>query len=120
VEFKLQAHLIEYQTASFADSYQNAHLTEGANPTQKTFNPTLSITGEDIPKVHKLQFSLGAHYARPFNSNWDRLAADVYYRGPVDSYFASNPFIRATRYCEPPAGSAAPSISVAQGGPETA
>jgi len=40
-------------------------LTERANPTQKTFNPALGITGEDIPNVHKLQFSLGSNYARP-------------------------------------------------------
>lgn len=85
MEFELQAHPIEYQAASFADSSQNAHLTEGANATQKTFNPTLGITGEDIPKVHKLQCSLGANYARPVSNNWDRLAADVYCYGPVDS-----------------------------------
>ena len=53
----------------------------------------LGLTGETIPNVPRLQFSLGLDYTRPVTNEWQaRVAADVNYRGAVDSYFASNSF----------------------------
>ncbi|HWG69012.1 MAG TPA: TonB-dependent receptor [Steroidobacteraceae bacterium] len=93
VEFELAMHPFEYFTTSFAGSYQDARLTEGATAAMKIVNPTLGLTGENIPNVPKTQFSLGLDYTRPFTTEWKvRMAADVNYRGSVDSYFASNQF----------------------------
>jgi outer membrane receptor protein involved in Fe transport len=86
-------HPLQYFTTSFAGSYQDAYLTEGATPEMKGANPTLGLTGETIPNVPKLQFSLGLDYTRPVINEWQgRVAADVNYRGSIDSYFASNQF----------------------------
>ena len=53
----------------------------------------VGLTGENIPNVPKTQLSLGLDYTRPFTTEWKaRMAADVNYRGSVDSYFASNQF----------------------------
>jgi outer membrane receptor protein involved in Fe transport len=91
VEFEFTAHLIQYLTANFAGSYQDAYLTEGANPVQKKFNPTLGVTGDDIPNVPKVQFNLGLDYTRPMTGNWQGvIATDVSYRDAVNAYFASN------------------------------
>ncbi len=93
VEFELGLHPLEYLTATFAGSYQDAYLTDGATPELKLLNPTLGITGESIPNVPKVQFSLGLNYTAPLFNAWNGvLAADVNYRDKVDSYFASNTF----------------------------
>jgi iron complex outermembrane recepter protein len=93
VEFELATHPLQYFTMSFAGSYQDAYLTEGATGAMKEANPTLGLTGEAIPNVPRLQFSLGLDYTHPVTDERQaRLAADVNYRGSVDSYFASNQF----------------------------
>jgi iron complex outermembrane receptor protein len=91
VEFELDAHPIQYLTASLAGSYQDAYLTEGATAAQKTLNPTLGVTGDDIPNVPKFQFSFGLNYTMPLAGTWQGMAAtDITYRGSVNAYFASN------------------------------
>ncbi|HEY0748862.1 MAG TPA: TonB-dependent receptor [Steroidobacteraceae bacterium] len=93
VEFEFGVRPIEYFRASIAGSYQHAYLTQGATATQKMANPTLGVTGEDIPNVPKFQVDVGLNYTRPINSAWNGLVvADANYRGAVDSYFASNKF----------------------------
>ncbi|MEA3140793.1 MAG: iron complex outerrane recepter protein [Gammaproteobacteria bacterium] len=93
VEFEFGARPIEYFRASIAGSYQHAYLTQGATAAQKLANPTLGVTGEDIPNVPKFQADVGLNYTRPINSAWNGMvAADANYRGAVDSYFASNKF----------------------------
>jgi iron complex outermembrane recepter protein len=93
VEFELNAHPVQYLTGTFAGSWQDAYLTQGASTEQKTLNPTLGVTGDRIPNVPKFQFSFGVNYTRPIANAWQGvLATDVTYRGAVDSYFASNPF----------------------------
>ena len=91
VEFEFTAHPMQYLSASFAGSYQDAYLTEGATPDQYALNPTLGRTGDAIPNVPKFQFNLGANYTAPISGAWQgMLAADVVYRGSVNAYFASN------------------------------
>jgi outer membrane receptor protein involved in Fe transport len=91
VEFELTAHIMQYLTANFAGSYQDAVLTEGATPAQKALNPTLGVTGDAIPNVPKVQFDLGLNYTRPMSGTWQGVvAADVSYRDAVNAYFASN------------------------------
>jgi iron complex outermembrane receptor protein len=91
VEFEFNAHPIPYLTASFAGSYQDAYLTQGATPAQKKFNPTLGVTGDAIPNVPKFQLSLGLNYTAPITGNWQGLVAtDVTYRDAENAYFASN------------------------------
>jgi iron complex outermembrane recepter protein len=91
VEFELTARPIEYLTATFAGSYQDAFLVEGATSDQYDLNKTLGRTGDDIPNVPKMQFNLGLNYTRPVYGDWEGLAAaDVTYRDSVDAYFASN------------------------------
>jgi outer membrane receptor protein involved in Fe transport len=91
VEFEFTARPIQYLTANFAGSYQDAYLTEGASPAQKALNPTLGVTGDPIPNVPKVQFSLGLNYTRPMAGNWQGVVAtDVTYRDAVNAYFASN------------------------------
>jgi iron complex outermembrane recepter protein len=93
VEFEINVHPIHYLTGSFAGSWQDAYLTQGASAEQKTLNPTLGVTGDSIPDVPKFQFSLGLNYTRPIANDWQGvLATDVTYRGAENSYFASNPF----------------------------
>lgn len=91
VEFEFTAHPFQYLSASFAGSYQDAYLTEGASPAQYALNPTLGRTGDSIPNVPKFQFNLGANYTAPISGTWEGMvAADVTYRGSVNAYFASN------------------------------
>jgi outer membrane receptor protein involved in Fe transport len=93
VEFELGVRPFDYFTVTFAGSYQDAYLTEGATPAEKTVNPTLGLTGETIPNVPKVQFNLGLNYTRPIHDQWRAsAAADINYRDKVDSYFASNTF----------------------------
>src|ERR1700723_685102 len=93
VEFEIGVRPIEYLRASIAGSYQDAFLTQGATAAQKKANPTLGVTGEDIPNVPKFQVDVGLNYTRPINSAWNGMvAADASYRGAEDSYFASNMF----------------------------
>jgi iron complex outermembrane receptor protein len=93
VEFEINVHPVHYLTASFAGSWQDAYLTQGASAEQKMLNPTLGVTGDSIPDVPKFQFSLGLNYTRPIANDWQGvLATDVTYRGAENSYFASNPF----------------------------
>ena len=93
VEFELGARPIEYLRATVAGSYQHAYLTQGATVAQKEANPTLGVTGEDIPNVPRFQIDVGLNYTRPISSAWNgMIAADANYRGAVNSYFASNAF----------------------------
>ncbi len=62
VEFEFTAHPIQYLSASFAGSYQDAYLTQGASAAQYALNPTLGLTGDAIPNVPKYQASLGLNY----------------------------------------------------------
>jgi outer membrane receptor protein involved in Fe transport len=91
VEFEFTARPIEYLTANFAGSYQDAYLVQGASKQQYALNGTLGRTGDDIPNVPKYQVNLGLNYTRPITGEWQgMLAADVTYRDSVDAYFASN------------------------------
>jgi iron complex outermembrane recepter protein len=93
VEFEFTAHPITYLTASFAGSYQDAYLSQGATAAQYKLNPTLGLTGDTIPNVPKYQLNLGLNYRRPIGNGWDGMVAtDVTYRDAVDSYFSSNSF----------------------------
>ena len=93
VEFEFTAHPIPYMTASFAGSYQDAYLSQGATAAQYKLNPTLGLSGDTIPNVPKYQLNLGLNYRRPIGNGWDGMVAtDVTYRDAVDSYFASNSF----------------------------
>jgi outer membrane receptor protein involved in Fe transport len=93
VEFEFTAHPIQYLSASFAGSYTDAYLTQGASAAQYMLNPTLGLTGDTIPNVPKYQFSLGLNYRRPIANGWDGMVAtDATYRDAVNSYFASNSF----------------------------
>jgi iron complex outermembrane recepter protein len=93
VEFEFTAHPIQYLSASFAGSYQDAYLAQGASAAQYALNPTLGVTGDAIPDVPKYQLSLGLNYRRPMGNGWDGMVAtDVTYRDGEDSYFSSNSF----------------------------
>jgi outer membrane receptor protein involved in Fe transport len=93
VEFEFTAHPIQYLTAIFAGSYQDAYLAQGASAAQYALNPTLGLTGDTIPDVPKYQLSLGLNYKWPIANGWDGLVAtDVTYRDAEDSYFSSNSF----------------------------
>jgi outer membrane receptor protein involved in Fe transport len=93
VEFEFTAHPIQYLSASFAGSYQDAYLAQGATASEYAFNPTLGLTGNAIPDVPKYQANLGLIYRRPIANGWDGLlATDVTYRDAENSYFASNSF----------------------------
>ena len=50
VEFEFTAHPIQYLSASFAGSYQDAYLAQGATPRSTQRNPTLGLTGDDHPE----------------------------------------------------------------------
>jgi iron complex outermembrane recepter protein len=90
-EFEFQVHPLNYLTASFAGSYQDAYLSHGATPAQYAANPTLGLTGDKIPNVAPFQFDLGLNYTRPLSAAWiGTLAADIDYRGATNSYFVSN------------------------------
>jgi iron complex outermembrane receptor protein len=91
VEFEFTAHPIQYFSASFAGSYQDAYLTQGATTAQYKLNPTLGRTGDPIPNVPKYQFNFGLNYTAPITGTWQGLiATDVTYRDAVSAYFASN------------------------------
>ena len=91
VEFEFTARPVRYLTVTFAGSYQDAYLTQGATPAERIVNPTLGVTGDSIPNVPKAQFDLGFNYTRPIAGDWQGLlAADVTYRDAEDAYFASN------------------------------
>jgi iron complex outermembrane receptor protein len=93
VEFEFTAHPIQYLTASFAGSYQDAYLVQGASAAVYAYNPTLGLTGDAIPNVPKVQLDLGLNYRAPLGNGWDGMVAtDVTYRDAVDSYFSSNSF----------------------------
>jgi iron complex outermembrane recepter protein len=93
VEFEFTAHPIEYLSATFAGSYQDAYLAQGATAEQYALNPTLGLSGDAIPNVPKVQLDLGLNYRRPIADGWEgTAAADVTYRDAVDSYFSSNAF----------------------------
>ncbi len=91
MEFEFTAHPIENLSVNFAGSYQDAYLTDGANPQQYALNPTLGRTGDAIPNVPKFQLNLGLNYTAPLAGSWQGVAAaDVSYRDAVNAYFASN------------------------------
>jgi iron complex outermembrane recepter protein len=93
VEFEFTARPITYLTATFAGSYQDAYLSQGATAAQYKLNPTLGLSGDTIPNVPKYQLNLGLNYRRPIANGWDGMVAtDVTYRDGVDSYFSSNSF----------------------------
>jgi iron complex outermembrane receptor protein len=93
VEFEFTAHPIQYLTASFAGSYQDAYLSQGATAAQYALNPTLGLTGDAIPNVPKYQLNLGLSYRRPIANGWDgMIATDATYRDADSSYFTSNSF----------------------------
>jgi iron complex outermembrane receptor protein len=93
VEFEFTAHPIQYLSASFAGSYTDAYLAQGATTGQYALNPTLGLSGDSIPDVPKYQVSLGLNYRRPIGNGWDGMVAtDVTYRDAEDSYFSSNSF----------------------------
>jgi iron complex outermembrane receptor protein len=93
VEFEFTAHPVQYLSANFAGSYQDAYLAQGATAAQYALNPTLGLAGDTIPNVPKYQLSLGLNYRRPIANGWDGMVAtDVTYRDGVDSYFSSNSF----------------------------
>jgi outer membrane receptor protein involved in Fe transport len=93
VEFEFTAHPMEHLAATFAGSYQDAYLAQGATAPQYTLNPTLGLTGDTVPNVPKVQLNLGLNYRRLIASGWEgTAAADVTYRDAEDSYFSSNGF----------------------------
>jgi iron complex outermembrane receptor protein len=93
VEFEFVAHPIQYLSASFAGSYQDAYLAQGASAADYAANPTLGLTGDAIPNVPKFELNLGLRYRQPIANGWDgTAAADVTYRDAENSYFASNSF----------------------------
>jgi outer membrane receptor protein involved in Fe transport len=93
VEFEFTAHPFQYLSASFAGSYQDAYLAQGASAAQYALNPTLGLSGDEIPDVPKFQLALGLNYRQPIGNGWDGMVAtDVTYRDSETSYFASNSF----------------------------
>jgi len=89
VEFEFTAHPIQYLTASFAGSYQDAYLTQSAPLDQTKLNPTLGVAGDAIPNVPKFQLTLGLNYTAPISGNWQGVVAtDVTYRDAESGYFA--------------------------------
>ncbi len=93
VEFEFDARPIEYLTMSFAGSWQDAYLTQGASAQQYALNPTLGLTGDKIPNVPDFQASFNIDYTWPIARDWQGdVATDVTYRGSEDSYFSSNSF----------------------------
>jgi outer membrane receptor protein involved in Fe transport len=93
VEFELEAHPFRYLSTTFAGSYQDAYLTEGATPAMYAANPTLGLTGQDIPNVPKVQLDLGLNYTQPISTRWKgTLATDIVYRDAENAYFQSDVF----------------------------
>lgn len=95
LEFEFDAHPIRYLTASFAGSLTDAYLSEGATKAQAAANPTLGLTGEQLPEVAPFQFNVGLNYTAPLPvpGDWKgTAAADISYRGAENSYFTANAF----------------------------
>jgi iron complex outermembrane recepter protein len=89
-EFEFTAHPIDYLSATFAGSYQEAYLTRGATDDQYALNKTLGRTGDGIPNVPRFQANFGLNYRRPIMNGWEGVAAtDLTFRGRVNSYFSS-------------------------------
>jgi iron complex outermembrane recepter protein len=89
-EFEFTAHPIDYLSATFAGSYQEAYLTQGATPEQYALNMTLGRTGDGIPNVPRFQANFGLNYTRPIMNGWEGVAAtDLTFRGRENSYFSS-------------------------------
>jgi len=89
VEFEFTARPIQYLTANFAGSYQDAYLTNGATAGQAKLNPTLGVTGDAIPNVPKFELNLGLNYTAPITGNWQGVfATDISYRDAETGYFA--------------------------------
>jgi iron complex outermembrane receptor protein len=89
-EFEFTAHPIDYLAATFAGSYQEAYLTQGATPEQYLLNKTLGRTGDGIPNVPRFQANFGLNYTRPIMNGWEGMAAtDLSFRGRENSYFSS-------------------------------
>src|SRR5580698_880455 len=81
VEFEIEAHPFRYFSTSLAGSYQDAYLTQGATPAMFKANPTLGLTGQDIPNVPKFQLNLGLNYTQPIMGPWTgTVATDITYR----------------------------------------
>ena len=90
VEFEFTAHPLQYLAATFAGSWQDAYLADGASADQYKLNKTLGRTGDGIPNVPRFQANFGLNYTRPIANGWDGVAAtDITYRGRVNSYFSS-------------------------------
>ena len=104
VEFELNAHPVQYLTASLSGSWQEAYLSSGADQvivtpavpgvspavTAYDLNKTLGRTGDAIPNVPRFQANFGLNYTRPIMNDWEGVAAaDFTYRGRENSYFAS-------------------------------
>jgi len=90
VEFEFTAHPLDYLSATFAGSYQEAYLTQGATPEQYKLNKTLGRTGDGIPNVPRFQANVGLSYRRPIVNGWEGMAAtDLSFRGRENSYFSS-------------------------------
>lgn len=90
-EFNLRP--IHYLTLTVSGSYQDAYLVQGATAAQYAANPTLGLTGNDIPYVPRFQGYVGFDYTRPIGGGWSGVfAGDWTYRGPVDAYFTANRF----------------------------
>jgi iron complex outermembrane recepter protein len=54
-------------------------------------NPTLGLTGQDIPNVPKFQLDLGLNYTQPVVGQWaGTIATDIEYRDAENAYFQSN------------------------------
>ena len=93
VEFEFTAHPIQYLGVTFAGSYTDAFLSQGANTFQYAKNRTLGLSGNAIPNVPKYQASFGLNYRRPIANGWEGLVAtNVTYRDAEDSYFSANAF----------------------------
>jgi iron complex outermembrane receptor protein len=89
VEFEFTAHPIQYLSANFAGSYQDAFLTNGAKGTQATLNHTLGVSGDAIPNVPKFQLNFGLNYTAPITGDWQGvIATGVSYRDAETGYFA--------------------------------
>jgi iron complex outermembrane recepter protein len=91
VEFELTARPVQYLSGTVAGSWQDAKLTEGASAAQYALNPTLGLTGDKLPNVPDVQFSVNIDYTRPIYNEWKMsLGTDITYRGSINSYFESN------------------------------
>ncbi len=94
-EFEFDAKPLDYLTASFTGSYQDAVLTKGSTPAQVAANPTLGVTGDHIAYVPPFQANISLDYTRPITDSLDwTLAGDITYRDDTNSAtnLADDPF----------------------------